>query len=167
MALVPFRMNSQRELLRYVCFADQMPQITVVHNYKETSKLKYSLTIRGNVTIISSVCLYNSNRLAFEAKAAFQRALDSFPRRFTFDPTGLEQFLKERGKTGDFFLVGVYKGGGKKSALECAREPVPLVRVSMVRAQPATGLGVWRRRRQDNAAGAAGMMALSEGTTPA
>lgn len=47
----------------------------------------------------------------------------------------------------------------------CARA-VPLVRVSMVRAQPATGLEVWRRRRQDDAAGAAGMMALSEGTAP-
>lgn len=57
----------------------------------------------------------------------------------------------------------------KKKPGMCARA-VPLVRVSMVRAQPATGLEVWRRRRrrrrQDNTAGAAGMMALSEGTAP-
>lgn len=64
---------------------------------------------------------------------------------------------------------GVKREGEK--GLGMRARAVPLVRVSMVRAQPATGLEVWRgrrrRRRQDNAAGAAGMMALSKGTTPA
>lgn len=67
-------------------------------------------------------------------------------------------------RSGEKGETSVERGGGLRPWNVCALSTLSVLlgRGATVRAQPATGLFVEGKKRQDNAVGAGGMMAVSE-----